>query len=201
MSTISACMIVQDEELRVRNAIENVYSYVDEIIIVDGGSKDKTVEICKSYEKVKLYKIPFSQSFCKQKNNALSRATKEWILLIDADELFDLDALENLQRLTHWGYVAYAFPRKTRIDGKLYNIIEPDCQIRLWQNKSGIHYVGDLHESPIGFKSLSKCNMWIEHNKSAEEQQKDNETYWNMGQIPPAGWYKENDKWKYKEVK
>lgn len=193
--TISACMIVQNEEIRIKDSIENIVNYVDEIIILDGGSTDNTVEICKSFAKVRLFEVPFDGKFGEQRNRSLEKAVGNWILVKDADELFDFDFLDNIQRVLESGYQAFGFPRKTRIDGKLYNIIENDSQIRLWKNGIGVKYEGALHESPSGFKSLAPCNMYIEHNKTTEEQQKDNETYWDLGQSPPEGWKKIDGKW------
>ena len=80
---ISVSMIVKNEESCLRKALESVKG-ADEIIIVDTGSTDKTVEIAKEYGKV--YKKKWEQDFAKARNYSLSKCTKDWVLIIDADE-------------------------------------------------------------------------------------------------------------------
>lgn len=186
MVTISVAMIVQNEEGVIRRALSNVHDHVDEIVIVDGGSTDKTKKIVGEFSKVKLFEVPFEKNFAKQKNEALKRCTKDWIFLLDADETLERDLLQNLQRLVTLGYDSYAFARKTRIDGILYNIIDPDYQIRFWKNKIDIKYSGKIHESPVNMKSLEKCNMCLNHDKTYAMQERDNELYWSMGQTLPS---------------
>ena len=83
--TLSLCMIVKDEEKFLPQCLESVKGAVDEIIIVDTGSTDKTVEIAKSYG-AKVYFHPWEGSFSKARNYSLQYATCDWILIIDADE-------------------------------------------------------------------------------------------------------------------
>ena len=214
MKTISACSIVQDEQDTIQRLIDHLFPYVDEMIIVDGGSVDRTLEliakekykmeeILKDKCKIKLFIKPFEFHFANQKNYALEQASCDWVLWIDADELYQKDALESLQRLIKIADTdkieAFQFPRQTRIDGCLHNITEPDFQIRFWKNNKKIKFSGKLHESPFGFSKLVSCNMWIEHNKTAAQQQKDNETYWDMGQErPDIYWKKVDGKWIHK---
>lgn len=202
-NTISACLIVQDEEECVQRAIDSIKDYVDEIVILDGGSTDRTREICLANEKVKLFDIPFNplagDRFDTQKNNAIERALNEWILFIDADEFYNSYVGESLGAMIdpnlNDGIDAYAFSRKTFIDGRLYNYIEQDWQIRLF--KSYCRYGGAIHEGIFGYNKHSFTNLDIMHYKKAEWQQKDNERVWDMGQEPPEGWVKFNGKWEW----
>ena len=81
-------MIVKDEEQFLPMCLDSVKDYVDEIIIVDTGSTDKTVEIAHSYN-AKVYHHPWENSFSKARNYSLKYATSEWIMWIDADEEVD----------------------------------------------------------------------------------------------------------------
>ena len=83
--SISLCMIVKDEEESLPTCLNSIRDYVDEIIIVDTGSTDSTVEIAKSYN-AKVYHHPWENSFSKARNYSLSYATCDWILIMDADE-------------------------------------------------------------------------------------------------------------------
>ncbi len=83
--TISACMIVKNEEKFLSRCLDSIKDVVDEIIIVDTGSTDNTVEIAKRYTD-KIFFHEWQNSFSEARNFALQFATCEWILQIDADE-------------------------------------------------------------------------------------------------------------------
>ena len=98
--TISACLIVKNEEKFLPQCLESIKNAVDEIIIVDTGSTDRTVEIAKSYG-AKVYHHPWRNSFSEARNHSLSYATCDWILQIDADESLeqaDIPLLHSLIR-------------------------------------------------------------------------------------------------------
>ena len=83
--TISCCMIVKDEEAFLENCLQSIQDWVDEIIVVDTGSRDKTVEIAQRFTD-RVYFHPWQNSFSVARNQAMSYATGDWILTIDADE-------------------------------------------------------------------------------------------------------------------
>ena len=79
-------MIVKDEEKTLKRCLESVKDIVDEIIIVDTGSKDKTKEIAEKYTK-KIYSFKWVDDFSKARNYSFSKATKDYILWLDADDV------------------------------------------------------------------------------------------------------------------
>ena len=81
---LSAVLIVKNEEELLSKCLDTLKG-VDEIIITDTGSTDKTKEIASKYTD-KIYDFPWIDSFCKARNFSNSKATGEWILTIDADE-------------------------------------------------------------------------------------------------------------------
>ena len=83
--TISACMIVKNAEELLPQCLESVKDVVDEIIVVDTGSTDKSIEIAESYG-AKMYHHPWENDFSKHRNQSIGYATGDWILWIDADE-------------------------------------------------------------------------------------------------------------------
>ncbi len=98
--TLSACMIVKNEEKFLPQCLKSIKDAVDEIIIVDTGSTDGTVEIAQSFG-AKVYHRPWRNSFSEARNHSLSYATCDWILQIDADEALeqtDIPYLHNLIR-------------------------------------------------------------------------------------------------------
>lgn len=98
--TISLCMIVKDEEQTISKCLESVKSVVDEIIIVDTGSTDGTKEIVKKYD-AKVYDFQWIEDFSAARNFAFSKATKEYILWLDADDIIDTEDIKKLLQLKH----------------------------------------------------------------------------------------------------
>lgn len=85
MSTISLCMIVKNEERCLARCLESVKDFVHEIIIVDTGSTDKTVEIAREFTD-SVYYFEWTDDFAEARNFALQYATSDYILQLDADE-------------------------------------------------------------------------------------------------------------------
>ena len=83
--TISAIIITKNEEQRI-NACLMSLDWVDEIVVVDSGSTDRTREICSQNSKVVFHELPW-EGFGIQKNRALERASGDWVFSIDADEI------------------------------------------------------------------------------------------------------------------
>lgn len=94
MVSISLCMIVKNEEAVLARCLDTVADLVDEIIIVDTGSSDKTKEIARKYTK-NIYDFQWIDDFSAARNFAFSKATKDYIYSADADEVLDE---ENRQR-------------------------------------------------------------------------------------------------------
>ncbi|WP_236354859.1 glycosyltransferase [Konateibacter massiliensis] len=98
MSAISLCMIVKDEEANLKKTLQSVCDYIDEIIIIDTGSKDKTKEISKQYTD-KIYDYAWNNSFSDARNYSISKASNEYILVLDADEVVDEFDMEQIKSL------------------------------------------------------------------------------------------------------
>ena len=80
--TISACMIVKDEEKMLPRCLESIKDVVNEIILVDTGSKDNTIEIAKRYG-AKVFHHPWEDHFSKHRNQSIKHANSDWIFIID----------------------------------------------------------------------------------------------------------------------
>jgi glycosyltransferase involved in cell wall biosynthesis len=85
--TLSVCIITQNEADRIRRCLDSIKSLADEIIVFDSGSHDRTVDIVKEYtNKVWVTDWP---GYGAQRQRSLAKATKDWVLIIDADEWLD----------------------------------------------------------------------------------------------------------------
>ena len=92
---ISLCMIVKNEEHNLGNCLATVHDLVDEIIIIDTGSTDKTIEIASEYTD-KIYHFEWINDFSAARNYSFSKATKEYIMWLDADDIINE---ENRQKI------------------------------------------------------------------------------------------------------
>lgn len=189
--TISLCMIVLNEEDFLGRSLKNVSPYVDEIIIVDGGSADGTLQIAEKFG-AKIIHAPWKEDFASQRNISLKHATKEWILVMDADEVYEKTLLESLQELpkNNLGIDAFAFPRKNYIDGKLTDAY-PDRQTRFFRNSKKIKYKNKIHEQVFGFKFIAAPTyMHIIHRKTSKRQERQNAYYHKLYKKYKLNYYK-----------
>jgi glycosyltransferase involved in cell wall biosynthesis/Tfp pilus assembly protein PilF len=95
---LSLCMIVKDEEGYLEDALASVEGVVDEIIIVDTGSTDKTVEIARKFG-ARVYFRAWDDDFAAARNESLKHATGQWVLIMDADERIPEGLAQNLRAL------------------------------------------------------------------------------------------------------
>ena len=95
MRSISLCMIVKNEEKALRRCLDSVKDAVDEIVIVDTGSEDKTVEIAEEYTD-RVYSFLWCEDFSAARNFSFSRASKEYCMWMDADDILPEKEREKL---------------------------------------------------------------------------------------------------------
>lgn len=136
---ISLCMIVKNEERCIRRCLESVQGIVDEIIIVDTGSTDSTIEIAREYTD-RIYSYEWKDNFAEARNFALEHATMSYILQLDADEVInDTDDIFG-QPLDKDLYFI-------RIRNDLGSGLSEIHQfVRIFRNDPKIRYEGALHE-------------------------------------------------------
>ena len=88
MITLSLCMIIKDEELVLDRCLNSICDIVDEIIIVDTGSSDNSKEMAKRYTD-NIYDYNWNDDFSEARNFSFEKATKDYILWLDADEILE----------------------------------------------------------------------------------------------------------------
>src|SRR3989338_10852927 len=97
---LSLCIAVFNEEKNLHYPLDSAINLVDEVIIVDGGSTDRTIKVAKSYgKKVKIINSENLVMFHKNKQKAIEAAQGEWILQLDADEEISEDLKKEIQKI------------------------------------------------------------------------------------------------------
>lgn len=143
---ISATVITLNEETNITTLLKNLEGFADEIIVVDCGSTDKTIELAKKITPFVFFRK--FDNFANQKNWAVSKASNEWILSVDADEQIpELLKQEILKTIKNEQYNGYLIPRRNFIlDREIkHSRWSPDKHIWLWRKDHG-KWVGDVHE-------------------------------------------------------
>ncbi len=135
METLSVAIITKNAEQNIKDCLEAV-SWAEEVIVVDHMSEDKTAEVCKNYSNVKLYIDTSEGLFGPSRNYALSKATKDWILVLDADELVTRELAEEIKEaISDEAKLGYFLSRKNIFLGKWIKSCGwwPDYNIRLFR--------------------------------------------------------------------
>lgn len=144
---LSAVLITCNEEANIERCLIGV-SFADEIIIVDSFSMDRTVEIARKFTD-KITQREFT-GFADQKSAALSLATQEWVLIVDADEVITKElSQEIVTAVKSVKYDAYRIPRMTSFLGKQIRHCGwyPDYIVRLARKRSVRYSDSLVHET------------------------------------------------------
>jgi glycosyltransferase involved in cell wall biosynthesis len=147
MKKISATLITFNEEDNIREALESL-KWVDEIVVVDAHSQDKTVHIARQYTD-KIF-VQTWKGYVEQKNYAIKKASFDWILSLDADERVTDELREEIERLRTTGVACdgYFVPRKTFYLGRWIKHCGwyPNYQLRLFRKSKACWIGGSVHE-------------------------------------------------------
>ncbi len=164
---LSACLIVRDEEDFIETCLASLKLIADEIIVVDTGSADRTMEIAKRFS-AKVIEFPWIGDFSAARNVGLEAATGDWIIFLDADEeLVAEDIPEVKQLLLDQGQHAYYL--------KVINLLGQSeagarrtefPSVRLFRNIPQYRFQGRIHENlqpPPGYDEAALSNIRIIH--------------------------------------
>jgi hypothetical protein len=140
-NTVSACLIVQDEESRVAGALASV-AFCDEIVVVDGGSTDATVKLARDAG-AKVVENPWP-GFARQRNVAIAHASGDWVLEIDADERVTPALAQSIRALVTEsppGVTVGAFAIRNRFLGAMLgpSAKYPQYRFRLFRRDGHFH--------------------------------------------------------------
>ena len=138
---LSLCMIVRDEENRLGDCLDSVQGLVDEIVVVDTGSADRTVEMAGRYG-ARIGHFAWCDDFSAARNESLKLATGDWILWLDADDLLPAEEHAKIRHLIGRGQdKSYFFV----LEDRGYEHVS--ClQMRLFPNLPGVEFEMPVHE-------------------------------------------------------
>ena len=138
---LSLCMIVKDEEKVLARCLDSIQKEVDEIVITDTGSTDGTIDLAKRYTDM-VYTFPWKDDFAAARNHSFARATGDYAIWLDADDVIAPDMLPRLRSL------------KTRIeqenaDMAVCKYVNGGClyfRERIVRRGAGMLWEGRVHE-------------------------------------------------------
>lgn len=149
---LSLCMIVRDNETTIGPCLASIRPYVDEIIVVDTGSKDRTPEICREYG-ARLYQFPWCDDFSAARNESLKYAHGEWIFWMDSDDTISDDCGRRLRALAEGphdpsvlGYILQVHcpgPSRDPLGGEDVTVVD---HVKLIRNRPDLRFEGRIHE-------------------------------------------------------
>jgi len=162
---VSVAIIAQDEENRLPRCLDSL-SFADEVLVVDSGSRDKTVDIAKSFGcRVLLEKW---RGYAKQKQFAVDNCLNDWVLILDADEQVPGETGEQVKKIIgspETKFVAYSFLRKNFFHDRWIRHCGwwPDRVVRLVNRRLGRFNDQLVHERWISDGSVKQLDWAIEH--------------------------------------
>ncbi len=152
-NSLSIAMVACNEEANIARTLASVIDLASEINLVDSGSTDHTPEIARSFgAKVRVFEEPW-KGFARQKNSAIDKATGEWVLLLDADEVVSAELAAEIRTLLAGEpeYKAYWMPRLNQIFGRWmrHGGFSPDRKLRLFRKGTArLPEDVEVHETP-----------------------------------------------------
>ncbi len=163
-TTVSACLIVKDEEKLLEGCLKSIRDWVDEIIVVDTGSTDRTVEIAESFH-ARIFHQPWEGDFSKARNYSLEQATCDWIFIIDADEcVYDEDVPGIIQLLNQREH-PFISVNIINVYGENEETVTFLPSERFFRRELNLRYKGIVHNQldvPQGLRAL-RTGIRIKH--------------------------------------
>lgn len=161
---VTAAIIVQNEAKHLAELLPRL-DWVDESVVIDGGSTDGSAEVARSHGAL-VWERSFD-TFARQRNFALQQASGDWILSIDADERPTPSLAAEIRErcsASEPRYSAYRVPIRSTIFGRpvRYGGTQDDRPIRLFR-RDAAQWTGDVHEVLRVVGDVGQTSAWLEH--------------------------------------
>jgi tetratricopeptide (TPR) repeat protein len=170
--TLSVCMIVKNEADLLGRCLRSIQSVADQIVVVDTGSQDRTIEVAKSFSAA-IVEVQWRGDFSWARNISLDHAASAWVLWLDADDVVPAQSLPLIADLKK--------ERPDRVLGLVVRNQRPNdtgtefVQARMFPNRPEIRFERRVHEQmmPSALRCglrMEKCDVVIEHHGYAEQE-------------------------------
>jgi len=153
---LSICMIAKNVEKHIGRCLDSIPSFC-EVILVDTGSTDRTIDIAKQYSNVRLFYYPWTSNFSEARNESISQATGTHIFVIDTDECFLEDTYTQITRYITSTLDEPAAIVINNIDGNQIDTVHR--MVRLFPNKAEFRFFGAVHEKLYKNSQVAKFRM------------------------------------------
>ena len=167
MASVSLCMIVKNEEDVLERCLESAAGLVDEIIVVDTGSTDRTREIAARFTS-QVYDFPWQDDFSAARNASFSYASMDYCLWLDADDvLLDVDqaAFRTLKETLDPAVSIVMAPYHTGFDEN-GRVTFSYYRERLIKNRAGMRWTGAVHEAVTPAGKILYADFAVTHRKT-----------------------------------
>lgn len=146
---ISVCILAKNSSDTIAKALESAKTF-SEVIVLDNGSTDDTIEIARKFPNVRVFEAPFT-GFGSLRNKAASLASHDWILALDTDEFLSTPLIEEIGSLKLLPNTVYSMPRNNYYNGKHIKGCgwHPDRVTRLYHRKATKYSSAEVHESVL----------------------------------------------------
>lgn len=156
---ISINIMTYNEERCIKRCIDSILALADEIVILDTGSSDKTIDIIKSYrsDKIKLFKEKWNDDFSEIRNKMIAASSKDIIFQIDADEY--LDSSQDMKTIKE---IFSSLDKKLAYSPKIvdfYGSGYSQSLCRIFFNNNQFYYFGRIHEELRTYKTNMKSEI------------------------------------------
>ncbi|MBN2654250.1 MAG: glycosyltransferase family 2 protein [Nitrospirae bacterium] len=159
---VSAAIITKNEEARLGRCLDSL-DFVDEVVVLDSGSKDGTVELARKKGCI-VYQEDW-KGYGPQKNSAIQKCRNKWVLIVDADEVIPENTKSIIANaIKSEGIQAYSVSRKNYFHDRWIKTCGwwPDRVVRLLQKESG-RFVNNVHEEWVVKGETTALDAFIEH--------------------------------------
>jgi glycosyltransferase involved in cell wall biosynthesis len=179
MPTVSACLIVKNEEKFLARCLNSLHGIADEIIIVDTGSNDRTKEIAKQFTE-KIYDFTWIDDFSAARNYSFSKATMEYIYTVDADEVIDEENREKFMQLKENLLPEIEIVQMKYTNQLQYNTtynFDVELRPKLYKRVRCFRWVDPIHETIMIEPIIYDSEIEIIHMPESSHAKRDFETF------------------------